>query len=325
MGPPGLDGEDGINGENGEVACLVCHSGDNIAAIKAQFASSSHYAGLVNYERVIEEIEAGANTWSASCAQCHSSEGFISWAVTGSSITMNNPGKWECATCHGVHETFEATDYALRKADAAAFIIDATAIPDLGNSNLCKNCHQNRSAEPNVAKPGDPTFNVTVRLGPHHGPQANILYGIGFAEIAGTYNYPADGSSVHMDANARCTGCHMSTYGNGKGGHTWVPGVDACNSCHSGSDLTTNYNYNNVQTNTQALLDELKTLLVAEGTLTAEGTPVVNSACPMVLARAAFNYIGITEDRSLGVHNPTYVEALLNNSIEAVEAYQATK
>jgi hypothetical protein len=123
MGPPGLDGEDGINGENGEVACLVCHSGDNIAAIKAQFASSGHYAGVVSMERAEE------GGWSASCGQCHSSEGFMSWAITGTSVAVAVPGKWECATCHGVHETFESTDYALRKEDPAAYIVDATASP----------------------------------------------------------------------------------------------------------------------------------------------------------------------------------------------------
>lgn len=40
----------------------------------------------------------------------------------------------------------------------------------------------------------------------------------------------------------------------------------------------------------------------------------------MVLAQAFFNWIGLEEDRSLGVHNPSYVKALLKNSIEAVEA-----
>ncbi|MFN2128274.1 MAG: hypothetical protein ACK2TU_10490 [Anaerolineales bacterium] len=40
----------------------------------------------------------------------------------------------------------------------------------------------------------------------------------------------------------------------------------------------------------------------------------------MILAEAYYNWIGIEEDRSEGVHNPNYVEALLENSIEALEA-----
>ena len=38
----------------------------------------------------------------------------------------------------------------------------------------------------------------------------------------------------------------------------------------------------------------------------------------MAQAQAFFNWIGLTEDRSLGVHNSAYVEALLKNSIEAI-------
>jgi hypothetical protein len=121
----------------------------------------------------------------------------------------------------------------------------------------------------------------------------------------------------------------MSDYGNAKGGHTWKPGVDACNACHAGTDLTTNYNYSNVQTATQTLLNNLRDKLITAGVLEyvvadAAYEPIVGTH-PMVLAQAYFNWIGITEDRSLGVHNPAYVEALLENTIDAVDAYLATK
>jgi hypothetical protein len=39
---------------------------------------------------------------------------------------------------------------------------------------------------------------------------------------------------------------------------------------------------------------------------------------PMVQAQAVFNYFGIKYDRSLGVHNPKYVKALLVNTLEAL-------
>ena len=39
---------------------------------------------------------------------------------------------------------------------------------------------------------------------------------------------------------------------------------------------------------------------------------------PMVQAQAYFNWIGLTEDRSEGVHNPKYVKALLANTLEAL-------
>ena len=40
-------------------------------------------------------------------------------------------------------------------------------------------------------------------------------------------------------------------------------------------------------------------------------------------ARAFFNWIGLEEDRSMGVHNPSYYEALLDNTIEALADYLA--
>jgi hypothetical protein len=172
-------------------------------------------------------------------------------------------------------------------------------------------------------------FISSTHYGPHHGAQANVMYGEGFAEVAGTFSYAADGSHPHASAAGRCVGCHMATYGNGAGGHTWNPALDGCNAsgCHS------------VQTETEALLEELRDLLVAQGvvelehndtsyvwngtqhdTIVTEGTayhPVVG-IFTVEQSQAFFNWVGIEEDRSLGVHNPAYVKALLENSIEAL-------
>jgi hypothetical protein len=315
MGPPGLDGEDGLDGADGEVKCLVCHAGDVINGISSQFAQSTHVGAIV----------AGSREWIgtyASCTYCHTSEGFIHFATTGSK-TLDVPvaGDWTCKTCHGVHETFEAADYALRANSPAAFIIDANTSPDFGNSNLCKNCHQSRSAAPTTD-----IVNLMSRTHPHYGPQSNILYGFGFAEFAGTYTYPAKGNNTHWNANARCVECHMSDYGNAKGGHTFKPGVDGCNSCHAGPDLTTTYDYKNVQTNVKALLDQLRDALVAKGVLNGTTYEVIpNANCPKILAQGFFNWYGLKSDGSYGVHNPEYTEALLNNTIAAINAYTPGK
>jgi hypothetical protein len=39
---------------------------------------------------------------------------------------------------------------------------------------------------------------------------------------------------------------------------------------------------------------------------------------PMLHAQAVYNYFGVKYDRSLGVHNPKYVKAILANTIEAL-------
>jgi len=341
-GPAGADGTDGTNGTNGtngtdgtdgvdgNITCLECHSADNPQAKLEQFNQSVHAAGQIAVDY------AGGRS---SCAQCHSSEGFIEFARNGEvAENISAPSAWECKTCHNIHQTFEQTDYALRLADPIAFIYDETVTADFANSNLCVNCHQTRRAEPNISAPGD-SFNITsTHYGPHHGPQGNLLNGVGFAEIVGDFSYPAAGSANHMDEAARCTGCHMYEYGNGSGGHTFNPALDACNTCHEATD--TDFNYKNQQTEIEGLLEDLMALLEARGVI-EEGTeeiyeinqetgvielvvytegyhPVVGMHS-MIEAQAFFNWVGIEEDRSLGVHNPEYIKALLENSIKGLE------
>ena len=333
MGPAGADGTNGIDGTDGNSTCLDCHSGDTKATIEAQFAMSVHSSGInaVDY--------AGGN---ASCARCHSHQGFVQYANTGTVAgTITNPTAWECTTCHGLHESFEATDYALRLKDPVHPIFDPAITMDLdGNSNLCANCHQSRRAEPIIDKPGD-TYKITsTHYGPHHGAQANVVAGVGFAEIEGSVAYPAPGSATHL-AQASCTGCHMAEFDNenDQGGHTYNPSLLACNTCHGVTE--TDFNYGGVRSIVEGQLETLRDELVRLGVvefaqesvyelneetglielvaLPGEYVPVVGTY-PMVQARAFFNWAGLEEDRSLGVHNPKYVKALLQNSIEALEA-----
>ena len=322
MGPAGADGKNGTNGVDGTagtVTCLACHAGTTMDQKKAEFAMSEHAVGAV---AVASE---GGNP---SCARCHSSQGFMEYATLGAVAgTITNPSAWECATCHGLHKTFEAGDYALRF-NAAPVVSnqDATYSFDFkNNSNLCVNCHQARTAEPvKASAAGATTFKLSTRIGPHHGPQGNIVAGVGFAEIPGAVAYPAPGSSKHV-AGA-CTGCHMATFTKAQGGHSLIPSLAACNTCHNAAD--TNYDHNGVQTEIAADLVQLRDLLVTKGLV--KGTPnatdptiityaAVSGTFPMVQAQAAFNYFGLMDDRSEGVHNPPYVRALLLNSIAALQ------
>jgi hypothetical protein len=349
-GADGVDGTDGTDGVDGNVACLQCHSAETPQIILEQFNQSVHVAG-----EIAVDYAGGRDR----CAACHSSEGFLEFARTGSvAENISQPTPFVCKTCHSIHETFEQTDYALRLDDPINFIFDTTATTyDLGNSNLCANCHQSRRAGPydmggefvdlddddidETEVPDGYFFISSTHYGPHHGAQSNVVTGVGFAEIDGSFSYPAAESSSHSDTeNGNCTGCHMGPYGNGAGGHTWNPALDGCNTaaCHDGA--LTDFNANNVQTETDALLEELRDLLVAEGVvefveeehyelnpetgeielvITPEGYEPIVGLHPVELAQAFFNWIGLEEDRSLGVHNPAYVKALLENSIEAVE------
>ncbi len=332
-GAAGTDGADGLDGADGNVTCLVCHSDGNLEAKRSEFAMSQHSIG---------DIAVSYAGGRGRCAPCHSHEQFVAVAEGLEPQDVTNPSPWKCSTCHGLHQTFEAEDYALRVTEAESiwdggtFALKGTNFLDVqGNSNLCAVCHQSRRAEPNISDPGD-TFEITsTHYGPHHGAQANVLSGVGFAEIPGPVAYPAAGSALHMEAS--CTGCHMFEFEESEGGHSFIPSLASCNDCHATSD----FNYGGVQTDSQDDLDELRDLLLALGVLeegheeefiidqetgevilheTVEGYHPVVGTYPMVVAQAFFNWVGLAEDRSLGVHNPKYYNALLTNTIAALEA-----
>ena len=306
-GAPGADGADGANGTSIAV-CMECHTDATSLQTFIEYVQSGHKAGnFVAY--------AGGR---ASCARCHGKQGFIEYAVTGDvSGDIADPAAIDCATCHTVHPSA----FGVRLADPVAMIWDETYMLDFGdNSNLCANCHQSRRAEPNLDVPGD-TFEITsTHYGPHHGAQANVLEGVGFAEIEGSANYPAPSTgSVHAALGVTCVSCHMGAYNEGAGGHTWHPSVANCTGCHPGA---TDFDMNGFQTDIQAKLHDLRDRLVELGVVEyveadAAYEPVVGTY-PMVQAQAFFNWIGLEEDRSKGAHNPRYVEALLDNSIEAL-------
>ena len=180
-------------------------------------------------------------------------------------------------------------------------------------------------------------FISSTHYGPHQGSQANVLYGAGFAETTGSISYPVAGSADHMLAG--CTGCHMDTYSDGEGGHTFNPSLDACNDCHGVTE--TDFDYGGVQTTIEAQLDEIRDTLVARGIVAYEAgdyyelneeTGVIELVTaaggyhPVVgvysveESAAFFNWTGLDEDRSLGAHNPKYVKAVLTNTLEALKA-----
>ena len=313
MGTAGTNGTNGTNGVAGTVTCLACHGTLLIDSIQGEFYASEHYKGAV---AVTTE---GGNP---SCARCHSSQGFIEFMTLGAVIdSITKPAAWDCTTCHGLHTTFTYTDIALRTSTPPVPFVTANGTMDLiGNSNLCATCHQTRTAEPNVVTPGAATVTLSSHFGPHHGPQSDVVYGKGFAQIAGTVAYPAAGSSTHLQ-KASCVGCHMAQFANMQGGHSLVPSLNACNNCHNATD--TNYDHNGVQTEIKGDLATLQGLLVAKGLLIYTSSTntyaIASGKFPMVQAQALFNYEGLTDDKSNGVHNPAYIRALLENSIQALQ------
>lgn len=303
-------GCEGPAGENGNDTCEECHNIANQNLKSAEYELSGHAAGAnVGYA-------GGRNA----CAACHSHEGYVETQHTGRDTTAANipiPTRIDCETCHENHSTFsdeDEVDYAIRGGEPVKLAMFADKTVDFGkSSNLCASCHQPRREGPTADENGE--FRITsTHWGPHHGPQATYLQGIGAYEVNGSVSYPAEGSSAHAGSGA-CVSCHMGESTNDGGGHTFAANVASCTACHS--DATT-MDINGVQTEVAGLLEDLADILKAKGVLDNEGH-VVPGKYDVDLAGAYYNYIGIEEDRSLGVHNPAYIKAVLKNTIAAID------
>jgi hypothetical protein len=215
-----------------------------------------------------------------------------------------NPTHQDCRTCHLIHTSYTSEDWALTTNAAVTLYAFEAASFDGGNGNLCGNCHQPRRQMDAADAEGNVEITST-HWGPHHGPQTAVLLGIGGAgDVEGK---PA--AHYSMVENT-CVSCHVGENDD----HSFEPNVAACQGCHA--DLE-NFDLNGLQTEVEALTVELGEKLEAAG-LIHDGHPVVGKY-PAAQAQAAWNWILIVlEDSSMGVHNPTYVKALLEWSIAAM-------
>jgi nitrate/TMAO reductase-like tetraheme cytochrome c subunit len=319
-GKDGVDGEDGIDGTDGTATCIECHDNSQELFAKInQWEHSTHATGG-NYERNEGE-----------CAICHTSQGFLGnldgsydWTAEGAMISDPNPVN--CYTCHQIHSTYTVADLAFTVTDPVELRNTGKATFDFGSGNLCASCHQGRTVDPFPAEGGADIEVTSSRYGVHHGPQANTIAGMGLFEPGTGYN-----NHAHSGVENSCVHCHMAEpFGAQAGGHTWNMAYDyhgateintaGCmtTGCHSDAESVIS-NTEELQAEVQALLDELKGLLDAAG-ITAEGSDSsISGTYPAEVAGACLNYKAIVEDRSLGVHNPTYIKKVLQNSIAALQ------
>ena len=278
-------------------SCTDCHDDTTLITGKATaWSESLHGTG-----------EAYGRGTSAGCAGCHSGGAFSAMVAAGQDpdeVTAGdpNPTRQDCRACHEIHKTYTGADWALETTAPVALYAIAGSTFDGGKGNLCATCHQPRRFVDVV----DGMIEVdSTHWGPHHGPQSAMLLGIGGVGDAGTpmshYNLVAD----------TCVSCHVGSTDN----HTFEPSVDACQSCHPGAE---DFDIDGTQTEVQAMLDDLQAALTAKGLLDAEGVMVVGSY-PEAEGAALWNWIYVgKEDKSLGVHNPTYTKALLQAGLDAL-------
>jgi hypothetical protein len=302
-GPAGPAGEAGPAGPAGpaaevtDLSCTECHTDTSLITGKeTAWEESVHGTG-----------EAYVRGTSASCAGCHSGGAFSEMVAAGlnpGAVEAGdpNPTRQDCRACHQIHTTYTADDWALETTDPVDLYAFEGVTFDGGEGNLCASCHQPRRG---IDAAVDGMVEITsTHWGPHHGPQSAMLLGLAGVGVEGS---PAK----HYGVENTCVGCHLGADAN----HTFEPSTAACEECHSDVE---SFDINGVQTEVQALADELEELLIAAGWLDEEGHPAV-TMIPEDQAGALWNWIYIMhEDKSMGVHNPGYTIDLLEWSIEVM-------
>jgi hypothetical protein len=327
-GQNGANGENGINGTDGTASCIQCHDNTQFMFARVnQWEHSLHATGETSFES------------GTSCAPCHTSQGFLERMANDTTATLaeiENPNMVNCYTCHNIHDTYQPADWALTYTDPVNYWRTGgeTVNLDLGNGNLCANCHQSRVINPSpVVGSADIYAISSFRYGPHHGPVANMIGSFGGYEVDGSVDYV---DNPHAVVENGCVTCHMAAaVGNLGGGHTMniafeegggeVLNLAGCEECHTDAEA----DMESVQTEIADLLAQLKTklmdmailgddnyLLGDDGLTHASSSNKANLTSDE--AGAVINYQMVREDRSLGVHNYIYAKALLTNSLESL-------
>ncbi len=316
------EGPRGLAGQDANENCIQCHNKEaKVEKIKAQWGESTHALG---------GNAAYANR--AGCVQCHTSQGFLEYIAEGSTADISvpeEPMQINCYTCHNIHDTYTTDDWALTKPGAQTLEVKyagADVVWDKGNSNQCVFCHQSRNVSPAPTQ-GGADFQITsTRIGPHHGPNANLILGKTPFEITGTA-YPT--TNPHSTASG-CLTCHMSTpYGYMAGGHNMGVWYDShgtetmlktgCTTCHTDATALTS----KITTLTNDVTSKIATLqakLTTAGIYNASTALAKTGTFKANAVLAYLNYNTVVEDRSKGIHNPGYIKALLDNSIAAMTA-----
>lgn len=293
-----------------ESGCADCHGQFD------QYYTSGHAMVLENSEETLEEFN--AHFGRASCAACHTTEGFIkTWdpAYADKELPeVQHPVG--CVACHDPHGGEHAYLRQLGDVTVLYDANDARTLSGKGPGQICAQCHHARRDVENVEGQLE---RGSSHFGPHGSPQMDMYVGSGSYEIAG-YTYDRgdllpDGSTSHVNViEEACVTCHMPPFerhGSMAPKHTFTPEPETCAGCHPGS---TTFDVIGRQTEIAALMETLITELgFPADSLNSRTYPTPDQR------KAGYAYVFVNNDGSHGVHNYRYAKSLLDNAIAFVQ------
>ena len=354
-GADGIDGVDGIDGHDGVDAsaavCIDCHSNSHRAPIYAAYETSFHSKGLtegaVNY--------AGAR---ASCARCHSSEGFTDFMDNG---FVNPTGYYGVSTPQLVLVTNDNGTPTDTSDDFEEPSLDEYGVPVYSNNPVpvvnpitCTTCHDTHisfdfenDGNDYALRGLDAVTLITDGTVIDYGNRSNNCInchqprrtgptddGAGNFKVTSTHWGPHHGPQVTLLEGIQGSLIPGSEVYPNVGAAAHRTG-SSCVNCHMGetesedpaghSFIPTDNNCitchsNGVPSEVSELAADMATLagLLETVGIVHEDHPV-KGTFTIEEAQAAWNYLFILEDASGGIHNPNYAKALIKNSIEALD------
>lgn len=180
--------------------CAYCHDSGKYHFFPEQWDASMH--------AVTTSYPSGAGR--ESCVRCHTGAGFAQYTGGVSTTDPYFDVSYSPITCAGCHDPHDATNkFQLRKV-TAQIVTPNTVDPkttiykdvtNAGMGTMCMNCHQSR-AEANAAL----ASTISIRFGPHYGPQGDILSSNNMLELGGVKLASSNHIGATVDA---CVRCHM--------------------------------------------------------------------------------------------------------------------
>ncbi|MDP2960065.1 MAG: cytochrome c3 family protein [candidate division Zixibacteria bacterium] len=273
--------------------CAYCHDSGSHHIFPYQWKHSKH-------PNSADEPGSPGYMNRSSCSRCHTAQGYVHETIEGEPSAA--PYKYvegiTCSACHDPHS--DANSYQLRRAEVYG---------------VCYDCHKLRLSS----------------RGLHRSHQSDMLEGMS------GYNYPGEiyPTGSHTYVTEKCVECHMAaspadTLITKVGGHTFAVFSDngtpddstddilndgGCAGCHGGVSLVF---LRKSQEKFEKLLDSLAALLPKNQS--GQVRNHLDTLLTITEKGGAYNYYFVLNDGSKGLHNPSYAEKLLWDSIKRLVA-----
>lgn len=338
----GAGSEHAIGGDTTKIAvsynaavCNSCHDEPWRHDISQMFYNSKHNSVIwsSSFAQGPSSSEYMTNSLG-NCIRCHDGRGYTNLYYGKGTNTANMISADQtmvgCSSCHDPHGN--SKPYSLRIRPAIADTMsNGYSYANMGTGVVCFDCHQARNNAVKYVQ----TKVTNSHWGPHDGVQGDVLLGVNAANFGVPYI-----SGSHRNISGGCVGCHMAaTTDTGTvtrdkvGGHsmnmrydsTNYDHVTGCVGCHPGvtsfddfiapQDFDGNGLIESWQKEVAGTLRNLRIALPPAGIDSVNWQLIAADSNNINLRKAYWNYQMITNDGSLGIHNPFYVIQVLLTSI----------